>query len=172
MAPDGNGERAWEELEKRLNEMSPTGGIVGHYDRAGKPIGLGTWARLYRDHAYVVVKQTRLTNGYKISTVWLGLDHRFGVGAPLIFETMVFRKRSSMEIARREEEAQAQLAHAKPDTMESRFASMQLRSAAWDESDLECERYSTEEEALAGHERMVAQWQRRGLVVVKDEEVA
>jgi hypothetical protein len=26
----------------------------------------------------------------QVSTVWLGLDHQFGEGPPLIFETMVF----------------------------------------------------------------------------------
>lgn len=26
----------------------------------------------------------------RVSTVWLGLDHRFGEGPPLIFESMVF----------------------------------------------------------------------------------
>lgn len=27
---------------------------------------------------------------YSVSTVWLGLDHQYGDGPPLIFETMVF----------------------------------------------------------------------------------
>jgi len=29
-------------------------------------------------------------NGATVSTVFLGLDHRFGAGPPLVFETMVF----------------------------------------------------------------------------------
>lgn len=29
-------------------------------------------------------------DGVKVSTVFLGLDHSFGAGAPLIFETLVF----------------------------------------------------------------------------------
>jgi hypothetical protein len=50
------------------------------------------WAALFEDHAYRVVKQTKLPGGQKwVSTVWLGLDHNFfSGGAPLIFETMVF----------------------------------------------------------------------------------
>ena len=52
--------------------------------------------------------------GY-VSTVWMGLDHNFRDGPPLIFESMYF--------------------------------------GGGDEEDQE--RYSTEAEALAGHERMV-----------------
>ncbi len=29
-------------------------------------------------------------DGKRISTVWLGLDHQWGNGAPILFETMVF----------------------------------------------------------------------------------
>lgn len=31
-------------------------------------------------------------NGYVVSTVDLGLDHSFGIGAPLYYETMIFKK--------------------------------------------------------------------------------
>ena len=55
---------------------------------------------------------------YNVSTVWLGLDHQYGEGPPLIFETMVFPDDSFV--------------------------------------DSFCERYSTETEALDGHERIVA----------------
>lgn len=51
-----------------------------------------------------------------VSTVFLGLDHNWGDGRPLIFETMVFGGKY----------------------------------------DQECERYSTEAEAVAGHARWVA----------------
>jgi len=37
------------------------------------------------------VSQTRLGNGYFVSTVFLGIDHNFSPhGEPLVFETMVF----------------------------------------------------------------------------------
>lgn len=42
------------------------------------------------DPTYKIIKQETLDTGYWLSTVWLGLDHRFGDGPPLIFETMVF----------------------------------------------------------------------------------
>jgi hypothetical protein len=54
-------------------------------------------------------------DGVEVSTVFLGLDHRFGDGPPLIFETMIFG---------------GQL-------------------------DEETERYSTWDEAVAGHKKMV-----------------
>lgn len=67
------------------------------------------------------VAETTLPNGRWVSTVWLGLNHQFGSGPPLIFETMVFPSES-------------------------------------DSGDLDCDRYSTEAEALVGHERMCAKW--------------
>ena len=35
-----------------------------------------------------------------ISTVWLGLDHQYGDGPPLIFETMQFGGEADQEMAR------------------------------------------------------------------------
>jgi len=47
----------------------------------------GTWFQTAERH----VAQDLLPGGIHISTVFLGLDHRFGEdGPPLIFETMVF----------------------------------------------------------------------------------
>jgi hypothetical protein len=39
-------------------------------------------------------RRVALTEGYKkrVSTVFLGLDHSFGFGPPLLFETMLFGK--------------------------------------------------------------------------------
>jgi hypothetical protein len=60
---------------------------------------------------------------YCVSTVHLGLNHQFGEGPPLIFETMVFGADGN-----------------------------EITSFM----DLYCDRYSTEAEARAGHERVVA----------------
>lgn len=30
------------------------------------------------------------TNDYRVSTVWLGLDHQFGTGTPIVFESMIW----------------------------------------------------------------------------------
>ena len=67
-----------------------------------------------------IVKQETLSHGYYVSTVFLGLDHNFGSGKPLLFETMVFKGK--------------------------------------DMGDLDMERYSTWEEAEAGHKKMVEKW--------------
>lgn len=63
-----------------------------YYDRAGKPLSLEEWAALFESGGREEMKRVDATNvgGYWVSTVWLGLDHSFGGGPPLIFETMVF----------------------------------------------------------------------------------
>ena len=39
-----------------------------------------------------VVKQEELENGYKVSTVFLGVDYNFApTGEPILFESMVFK---------------------------------------------------------------------------------
>ncbi len=63
------------------------------YDKQGKPLTMLQAAKLMQDPKYKIIRQD--TNGaYLVSTVWLGLDHRFGgIGDPMIFETMVFEGR-------------------------------------------------------------------------------
>jgi len=48
------------------------------------------WSAKFNDMDYKRVALDELPNGYRVSTVWLGLDHSFGGATPLIFETMVF----------------------------------------------------------------------------------
>jgi len=95
-----------------------------YYDRQGKPMNRTDWARRLEAMKDKRVAETTLPDGKWISTVWLGLDHSFGGGPPLIFETMVFESNDATG------------------------------------GDLDCARYSTEAEALAGHARMVAKWER------------
>lgn len=93
-----------------------------YYDRHGNPMTLMEWAsRLESRGTDKRVAETTLPNGRWVSTVWLGLNHNFGRGRPLIFETMVFASKDDM-------------------------------------GELDCDRYSTEAEALAGHEAMCAKW--------------
>ena len=61
--------------------------------------------------------KTRVGN-YQVSTVDLGLDHSFGIGKPLYYETMIFK----------------------------------IENEKVNYEDLYCVRYTTEEEARAGHE--------------------
>lgn len=91
-----------------------------YYDRAGNPISLATWSHLLNDPDYQVLKQSRGV-GKIVSTIWLGLDHSFGGGPPLFFETMVFPLDAHGEMIPNEIAGQ---------------------------------RYSTEEQAMKGHEEM------------------
>lgn len=47
------------------------------------------WAKSYEVILDRIVKQDQI-GPYFVSTVFLGLNHAFGEGPPLIFETMVF----------------------------------------------------------------------------------
>ena len=98
-----------------------------HYDRSGRPIGLATWARLMDDEGYRVVEQTHIGR-FWISTVWLGTDHNFGLGPPMIFETMVFDA-----------------------TVSDRGRSGPRSERTVVPAELEMRRYSTIEQARAGH---------------------
>lgn len=83
---------------------------------------MGEVEKKLTDPKYKIIKQTVLPNGKWVSTVWLGLDHRFiNKGLPLIFETMVFPEKGNY-------------------------------------SDLDQERYSTEDEAKKGHLKMCVEW--------------
>ena len=55
------------------------------------------WGRWFEENDRLV-KQETLDNGYLISTVFLGIDHQFGEGKPLIFETIVFHEDESEQI--------------------------------------------------------------------------
>lgn len=55
------------------------------------------WAAWF-ENADRIVKQEELENGKYISTVFLGLDHNFGSGPPLLFETMVFSEDEGDEL--------------------------------------------------------------------------
>jgi hypothetical protein len=97
-----------------------------YYDRDGNPISHDEWIRLWSNNAYKIIRRDTV-GGYDVSTVWLGLDHGFGRGRPLIFETMVFE--------------------AEP-TWHPASASF---PGYWGRRDYDQRRYSTEADALAGH---------------------
>lgn len=66
---------------------------------------------------------------WDISTVFLGVDHSFGMGRPILFETMVFYKADNLP----------------PDAPKQYFEYL----------DQHMRRYHTWDEAEAGHERVV-----------------
>lgn len=77
-----------------------------HYilDKKGNPVvtDLMTWATWFEksckdfDTTKRHVAMTTIGR-YKVSTVFLGLDHNFGKGPPVLWETMVFNKKSKGE---------------------------------------------------------------------------
>jgi len=92
------------------------------YDRQGRPVSIDQIEELLSDPSYKIVRRYE-ADGWLVSTVWLGLDHRLlGGGPPLIFETMVFAPGY------------------RQDWMPEEY----------------CERYPTEDAAIAGHDRALA----------------
>lgn len=95
------------------------------YDRKGEKITLEQWGDVLKNDPFSrIVARTMVHDEYGeylVSTVWLGLDHQYGNGPPLIFETMIFIK--SGEGALDEEqwryatEEQAMLGHAEAVTL-------------------------------------------------------
>lgn len=47
------------------------------------------WGHMFESADRVVAKSD-VGNGVRVSTVFLGLDHSYGEGPPLLFETMIF----------------------------------------------------------------------------------
>lgn len=86
----------------------------------------GKWFEEASENGERIVKQETLPNGKFVSTVFLGLDHNFGEGEPLLFETMVF--------APEEKTSKGGLKY---------------------HEDLDMERYSTWEESEIGHLKMI-----------------
>jgi hypothetical protein len=60
-----------------------------YFDRTGKPLTLWEWAALMEANLDRHVADD-MVGQVRVSTVWLGLNHNWGLGPPLIFETMVF----------------------------------------------------------------------------------
>lgn len=63
--------------------------MSGYYDRQGNPLSAEQVGKLLANRQYKRIGLT-VEDGYRVSTVWLGLNHQFGDGPPLIFETMIF----------------------------------------------------------------------------------
>lgn len=56
------------------------------------------WSAFFSSDERVVAKTTCQQDGIWVSTVFLGIDHRFGAaGPPLLFETMAFPNDGTME---------------------------------------------------------------------------
>ena len=81
------------------------------FDREGKPISNVQWSQLMVDEAYCKVALD-IVDGVEVSTVWLGLNHRYvGLGAPLIFETLLRGGKRDQQQYRYSSEAEAMAGH-------------------------------------------------------------
>jgi hypothetical protein len=75
-----------------------------YYNRDGTPIpDAMEWARQFEGTSSRRVARTKVTDAadpsksFDVSTVFIGLDHGFGDGPPLIFESMTFAEGDSMD---------------------------------------------------------------------------
>ena len=58
-------------------------------DTPVKCYDLESWARMFESSNRRIASDT-LEGGIRVSTVFLGLDHQWGDGPPLLFETVIF----------------------------------------------------------------------------------
>ena len=73
--------------------------LMSHYILEGKtPIiaSAHQWA-IWFGIADRTVKKTTISGDVEVSTVFLGIDHQFGDGPPLLFETMIFGGKRDQE---------------------------------------------------------------------------
>lgn len=86
--------------------------LIGlYYGWEGEPITGEQWTALFADKRHV---GEDTIGDVRVSTVWLGLDHRFlGDGPPLIFETMIFGGDLDEQTERYGSEREAREGHAR-----------------------------------------------------------
>lgn len=104
-----------------------------YYDRNGDSITMEQWASLLENREYARIALDVLPNGLRVSTVWMGLDHAYDGGIPLIYESMVFDDANMEKLT---------------------FGGRELKYSP----DLDQRRYATEAGAIDGHRELVAKW--------------
>lgn len=83
-------------------------------DETGVPVpepDLMVWGRWFENADNRVVQRTEI-GAVAVSTVFLGLDHAFGQGAPLLWESLVFGGPRDGEMRRYATRAAAEQGHA------------------------------------------------------------
>lgn len=91
-----------DDMMKKLGDLHGIKDRTLYYRRDGTPYpngmeGMLQWGKDLEMTDRRVDKTNLWWGGY-VSTVWLGLDHGWGAGPPLIFETMVFGKVSMLDL--------------------------------------------------------------------------
>lgn len=83
-----------QEMAERLDGERLDGGTPDspgrYFGPDGQPMSFGIWSVLFGRSAETRFVGRTEVGKVVVSTVWLGLNHQFGDGPPLIFETMVF----------------------------------------------------------------------------------
>jgi hypothetical protein len=85
------------------------------YGPDGQPMTMTEWSAARSrddDSLWQKYRQVTDTDSAQVSTVWLGLDHQFGDGPPLIFESIVFGGALDQEMDRYSTWREAQNGHA------------------------------------------------------------
>jgi len=97
-------------------------------DRLPVAVDMMTWARWFEN-----INNRRIGDDHigkvHVSTVFLGLDHNFGGGDPVLFETMIFRGPLDQEQLRYCTYAQAERGHAEAVTR-AKIAAAKIKSIA------------------------------------------
>lgn len=114
--------------------------MFGHYILVGQtPVpcdDLMEWAAWFEEADRRVFETC--AGDYRVSTVFLGLDHSFGHGPPILFETMIFL--NTPEARLRPDESFTDWCERRRElTKEDELDSYQRRAASWLEAEAEHE---------------------------------
>jgi hypothetical protein len=113
-------------MERRADNEPPLETGARYYDRDGDKLSSEEWVSLYEDVDYRCIRSSNIGTTYRVSTLWLGIDHNVvQTGAPLIFATFL-------------------LARPTP-----------LQAPHWSRAEAYTTRYPTERLAREGHDAMV-----------------
>lgn len=82
-----------------------------YYDKDTNPITREEWVALFEHREEYSRVAAEDVGEYWVSTVWLGLNHAWDGGPPLIFETMWFRDGESVDLRRYTTLEQAKAGH-------------------------------------------------------------
>ena len=83
-----------------------------YFNRDGSPMTITEWARKFESGGSRRVAEDNI-GVVRVSTVWIGLNHNWSDGPPLIFETMIFGGDHDEHQERYSTEAQALEGHAR-----------------------------------------------------------
>lgn len=100
-------------MDSPLDDLPEHGMGSQCFNREGKQISMREWGKLLEDDEYKIIARTTLSDGTWVSTVWLGLNHNWRPGPPLIFETMIKNPDGEWDVyqVRYESEVEARAGH-------------------------------------------------------------